>query len=611
MIEERIPPSAPPGLAEPEAEIAGTFRIAFHESGRSRLLWKALLSLLVTGSVVSSLFSLLIFAISDETRRLDGLTWIDIWLHPGRLGDPNLLIEPLSVLVALAFWYPLIVLAPRAWRSIRRRRAKLTVDGQGLALEGPHGDVFFAWRDIRRLTVITSRGRLTRRHSVLLDPLYDPDLPVRADAERHEPHLDPDSGWVVLTRIDGFRHPASKIEAGLRSHAGERRFRPALSGTEVQLVRRTETNEKDPSATAVDPPKAAATRVDGQRSPFRTALARCPRVVGAVLVTAVLVLVPVARAAGRPAEPHLAAVLLRPADPDEDTDFVHDAIFSPDGTLIAASLPNGVGLWNTAARRYLATLDTAFVPKYLAFSKDGRLLAVSGDDGIQLWEPTSHRLVRTLSASDVKAETVDRPNFSPSGKELIAEAVHTPFSTGHEPNKIAVWDVAGGKPTKTIPNTASSATLSPDGLTLATFGNDGDVQLLDTGTWRLRTTIHRSESANCVQNRSTLAFSRDSRLLSSCSTGGRVLDTRTGLPISAVVPDYSGNQANTFGPDRRTIAVSNGANLQFADLRTGRLIFNTLAPDGFGVTDLDFNRDGRMLLTSGNGLYLWTVPRRG
>ena len=114
--------------------------------------------------------------------------------------------------------------------------------------------------------------------------------------------------------------------------------------------------------------------------------------------------------------------------------------FSPDGTLLAASSGDTVGLWDVATWRKAGSLGGPGTEVLgLAFSPDGRDLAAC-DAGGTLWL------------------------WDLAGKRVIASSkAHTPV---------------------TPPSLAGYVAFSPDGRRLATSGGDSVVKLWDVGRFQ-------------------------------------------------------------------------------------------------------------------------------
>jgi WD40 repeat protein len=159
--------------------------------------------------------------------------------------------------------------------------------------------------------------------------------------------------------------------------------------------------------------------------------------------------------------------------------------FSPDGSLLVASIGNMLRMWNPVTGRpagpaIRVSRDTSIVIYAIKFSPDGKLLATADGAGtVQLWEPvTGHRIGRPLPDS----AAINDLAFSPDGRLLAGVSSDA---------MLRFWDPATGRrvsaPLRAGDAGSSLRTVafSPDGAQLATAGNDGAVRL-----WRVWPLTH-------------------------------------------------------------------------------------------------------------------------
>jgi WD40 repeat protein len=108
------------------------------------------------------------------------------------------------------------------------------------------------------------------------------------------------------------------------------------------------------------------------------------------------------------------------------------------------------------------------------FSPDGSLLAAGSYRIVTLWSVPTGRLDRTFTGHEGPVES------------LAAGPGGTLAFSGGEDKTIRAWDLAEGKPIRSLPIPAPAASLavSPDGKILVVGGRDGLVRLLDSAEGR-------------------------------------------------------------------------------------------------------------------------------
>ncbi len=151
--------------------------------------------------------------------------------------------------------------------------------------------------------------------------------------------------------------------------------------------------------------------------------------------------------------------------------------FSPDGqTIVASAYDTDVRVWNARNGELLKVIEEMTVAMFeLAFSPDGKQLAAAGvDRTIYLWDAKAWRLIRKI---DGQPETISAMEFSPDGKLLVTGGMNEMAFMA--PVKVIVWDVASGKPVRTVEaeHRVNSATFSPDGKWFAAADSSKNVKV--------------------------------------------------------------------------------------------------------------------------------------
>jgi len=248
--------------------------------------------------------------------------------------------------------------------------------------------------------------------------------------------------------------------------------------------------------------------------------------------------------------PSLASTLTRVV-----TEGVASVAYSPDGKHLAAGTDK-IQIWDLATHEITLTLagcgaaPGSPVPKGLAYSPDGKHLATDClDKTVKIWDTATGTNTLTLTAADA----VNSVAYSPDGKHLAA---------GSEDNTVKIWDTATGKLTLTLKTDAmNSVAYSPDGKHLASGGGKpSTVNIWDTTTGdKLRTLPTSKFGVNCV------AYSPNGKHLASGGTDSRVQiwDTMTGQLESTLENKHKHNFF-AYSPDGRYLA--SGGNDEFLSI---------------------------------------------
>src|SRR5262249_9092846 len=110
--------------------------------------------------------------------------------------------------------------------------------------------------------------------------------------------------------------------------------------------------------------------------------------------------------------------------------------FSPDGRrLVTGGIHGQVGVWDTAAKRCVATLTATGQIMSIACSPDGRMVAAGSiGDTEHLWELTTHKVLYTFDKRP-PTPTNHPVAFSPDSRTLA-------LSGEKDDRALVLWDVA-------------------------------------------------------------------------------------------------------------------------------------------------------------------------
>ncbi|MFF4121206.1 hypothetical protein ACFY0P_48500 [Streptomyces sp. NPDC001714] len=308
--------------------------------------------------------------------------------------------------------------------------------------------------------------------------------------------------------------------------------------------------------------------------------------------------------------------------------FSSDAMsiaFSPDGsTLATVSDTNTVALWNVRNPSKTLRIDTPLSDDATGmdamFSPDGNILALAQEDAVRLWNITNPLdpvlLGRPLGHSK---QTAFSMAFSPDSRHL---------AMGND-DKLQIWTLPF---TKLTHFSSSEMVFSPDGHMLVTGGEDGVLRL-----WDMREPADPRRVVNAAMvpedQSEALAFSPAGPVLASATEDGtlRLWDVTAPLtptPLTPPLPAPTGIGELTISSDGHTLVAVITGHLtddsadrvqlwDLHDLAHPRRLPGFLSGLSDGVIDhLAFSPHGHTLAVTGDtGASLWDLgdpahPRR-
>ncbi len=142
--------------------------------------------------------------------------------------------------------------------------------------------------------------------------------------------------------------------------------------------------------------------------------------------------------------------------------------------MVSANYGNGTRVWKTKSGELVRRVEDMTGAMFAEFTPDGTQLIMGGlDETVCIRDAKSFALSRKLKGH---GETIAPLAISRDGRTLVTGGFDV--FTERNPVKVAIWDLASGKITRTIraPHVVAPVAFSPDSQWIAVAAGDHEVE---------------------------------------------------------------------------------------------------------------------------------------
>lgn len=238
-------------------------------------------------------------------------------------------------------------------------------------------------------------------------------------------------------------------------------------------------------------------------------------------------------------------------------------------------------------------------PTSLTYSPDGKTLVSSSNESISFWDSSSRKAIRQVpSQSNTRV------------KNVVFRQDNKVIASGLRGDSIIVWDLETEQPL-TEPlighqGLINGVALSPDGVRVASVGDDQNTILWDTSSYGVGKVFLTNTKTD------TVAVSPDGKLLAT-GTGGvlDVWDIPGEKPFMNSLKGHTNIQRSiAFSPDSKLLAApANDSGIILWDLTTKQQISPILDGKHGFVWQVSFSPDGKILASANHDgtVSLWDL----
>lgn len=294
--------------------------------------------------------------------------------------------------------------------------------------------------------------------------------------------------------------------------------------------------------------------------------------------------------------------------------FLFSLAFSPDSKILASAsfLAHETNLWEVATGQLQTSLKLAEEARFgyhMAFSPDGKLL-LTGGDAIIGWQLSQSTPGQTAFKLEENRARVQALAISPDGQTLASAT---------EGGEVKLWSATDGHLLTTLkgydtsfpfPLPVTSVAISPDGKYLAAASGEARLGASMIKVWNLESRQELVTIRGHSELVWSLAFSPDSKSLFSASSDRTVrqweLSSGKRLAIfKGLVPEFYEFFTVAVSPDGQSLAAAGGGDnetgqypIKVWDIKSGREIAS-LKGHNLAVRTLSFSPDGKLLASAG------------
>ena len=337
--------------------------------------------------------------------------------------------------------------------------------------------------------------------------------------------------------------------------------------------------------------------------------------------------------------------------PSPEGTWDRDAVFSPDGSLLAiAATGKVIQVYDTKTKREVWRSDTG--ARSLAFAPNGKTLVTADweDAAIKVWDSRSGKLLKTLKGTGAVMQpgcwSQGTVTYGPDGKTFATSVGGASHGGVRFPTELTIWDAETlTSRAQFVPQSSRihAMAYSPDGKTLAVGGVDGTLRLFGFPSRpkvkvvadRVKQLIdqlgHNEIAQRKAAQRALMELgSAAQAALQEAARASKSAEVRSRARtiLGAVARDAAPKPLTelerlegtimgiAYSPDGKLLASCSrvfskgrGRIAVWGTADTTRPVFEWSGP---GVTSIQFSPDGRHMASSGQdgAVTLWKIDRR-